>query len=446
MRSPILLFLAAFSLAACQKDQLLTATGATTANAHRDGAAPERDKVDDDLAEQGRQTFRFDTFGDEDFWGGTLHLHDAIQGAAHGGVGPGVSPKTALAVGLKVDVDALPPAVQSAIAAGQVDLDSPDTTLALLDLNAVVGVTGFKDGNGGLKSIGIQCALCHSAVDNSFAPGIGHRLDGWPNRDLNVGAIVGLSPNLQPVADLLGVSVDTVRAVLASWGPGKFDAALFLDGKAFQPDGRSSATLIPAAFGLAGVNLNTYTGWGSTTYWNAFVANLEMHGKGNFFDARLDDATKFPVAARAGFGHVKNTVDDITPKLAGLHAYQLSLTAPKAPAGSFDAQAANRGKAVFQGAGRCAECHIAPLYTEPGWNSHTGAEIGIDDFQALRSPDGRYRTTPLRGLGAARSKGGYYHDGRFATLQDVVQHYDQALALSLAPQQKADLVQFLKSL
>ncbi|MFL5292685.1 MAG: hypothetical protein ACJ79U_14300, partial [Myxococcales bacterium] len=374
------------------------------------------------------------------------HLHDAIQGAAHGGTGPGVSPKTALAVGLKVDVDALPAAVQSAIAAGQVDLDSPDTTLALLDLNAVVGVTGFKDGNGGLKSIGIQCALCHSAVDNSFAPGIGHRLDGWPNRDLNVGAIVGLSPNLQPVADLLGVSVDTVRAVLASWGPGKFDAALFLDGKAFQPDGRSSASLIPAAFGLAGVNLNTYTGWGSTTYWNAFVANLEMHGKGNFFDPRLDDAAKFPVAARAGFGHVKNAIDEITPKLAGLHAYQMSLTAPKAPAGSFDAAAAKRGKAVFQGAARCAECHIAPLYTEPGWNSHTGAEIGIDDFAASRSPDGRYRTTPLRGLGAARSKGGYYHDGRFATLQDVVQHYDQTFALGLAPEQKADLVQFLKSL
>jgi hypothetical protein len=446
MRSPILLFVAALSLAACQKDQLLTSTGTTAADARRDGAPPGHDRVDDDLAEQGRQTFRFDTFGDEDFWGGTLHLHDAIQGAAHGGTGPGVSPKTALAVGLKVDVDALPAAVQSAIAAGQVDLDSPDTTLALLDLNAVIGVTGFKDGNGGLKSIGIQCALCHSAVDNSFAPGIGHRLDGWPNRDLNVGAIVGLSPNLQPVADLLGVSVDTVRAVLASWGPGKFDAALFLDGKAFQPDGRSSASLIPAAFGLAGVNLNTYTGWGSTTYWNAFVANLEMHGKGNFFDPRLDDAAKFPVAARAGFGHVKNAIDDITPKLAGLHAYQMSLTAPKAPAGSFDAAAAKRGKAVFQGAARCAECHVAPLYTEPGWNSHTGAEIGIDDFAASRSPDGRYRTTPLRGLGAARGKGGYYHDGRFATLQDVVQHYDQTFALGLVPEQKADLVQFLKSL
>jgi hypothetical protein len=442
MRWLILLSSSLLFLCACQKGQVLSVDTAAT-DEHRDGAP---DRVNDDLAEQGRQTFRFDTFGDEDFWGGTLHLHDAIQGAAHGGVGPGVSPKTALAVGLKVDVDALPAAVKNAIAAGQVDLDSPDTTLALLDLNAVIGVTGFKDGNGGLKSIGIQCAFCHSTVDNSFAPGIGHRLDGWPNRDLNVGAIVGLSPNLQPVADLLGVDVATVRAVLASWGPGKFDAELFLDGKAFQPDGRSASVLIPAAFGLAGVNLNTYTAWGSTTYWNAFVANLEMHGKGNFFDPRLDDAAKFPIAARAGFGHVKNAVDDITPKLAGLHTYQLSLVAPRAPAGSFNPAAAKRGKAVFEGAGRCAECHIAPLYTEPGWNTHTGAEIGIDDFQASRSPDGRYRTTPLRGLGAARSKGGYYHDGRFATLDDVVQHYDQTFGLGLAPNQKADLVQFLQSL
>ncbi len=208
---------------------------------------------------EGRHIFRFDTFGDEDFWGGTLRLHQAIEGSAHGGVGPGVSPKTALAVGLKVDVDALPKATIDALNAGKVDLTDPGVTIALLTSNAVVGVTGFSDGTGGLKSIGIQCALCHSTVDNSLAPGIGHRLDGWPNRDLNVGAIVGLSPNLQPVADLLGVSVDTVQKVLASWGPGKFDAELFLDGKAFQPDGKTSAaTLIPAAFGLAGVNLHTY--------------------------------------------------------------------------------------------------------------------------------------------------------------------------------------------
>jgi len=194
------------------------------------------------------------------------------------------------------------------------------------------------------------------------------------------------------------------------------------------------------------VNLNTSTGFGSTTYWNAFVANLEMHGKGNFVDSRLDDASKFPIAAKNGFGHVKSEIDLITPKLAGLHEYQLSLPAPRAPEGSFDKAAAKRGKAVFEGVAKCAQCHIAPLYTEPGWNMHTGAEIGIDDFQASRSPDGRYRTTPLRGLAAARSKGGYYHDGRFATLPAVVEHYDQTFALGLAPAQKTDLVQFLKSL
>ncbi len=395
---------------------------------------------------EGRHIFRFDTFGDEDFWGGTLRLHQAIEGSAHGGVGPGVSPKTALAVGLKVDVDALPKATIDALNAGKVDLTDPGVTIALLTSNAVVGVTGFSDGTGGLKSIGIQCALCHSTVDNSLAPGIGHRLDGWPNRDLNVGAIVGLSPNLQPVADLLGVSVDTVQKVLASWGPGKFDAELFLDGKAFQPDGKTSAaTLIPAAFGLAGVNLHTYTGWGSIPYWNAFVAILEMHGKGNFYDPRLDDAIKFPVAARAGFGHVKADPDLVTSKLAALHDYQLSLQAPRPPEDSFDEKAAGRGQKLFAGKANCAQCHVAPLYTEPGWNMHTGAEIGIDEFQALRSPDERYRTTPLRGL-FTRAKGGFFHDGRFATLNAVVDHYDSTFKLGLSGPEKSDLVQFLKSL
>ncbi len=277
----------------------------TAAASEEHGASARRG--DDDVPRrfrlaEGRQIFRFDTFGDEDFWGGTLRLHQAIEGSAHGGVGAGVSPKTALAVGLKVDVDALSKATVDALQAGKVNLDEPAVTVALLTSNAVVGVTGFSDGKGGLRTLGIQCALCHSTVDNSLAPGIGHRLDGWPNRDLNVGAIVGLSPDLSPVAKLLGVDEKTVRAVLASWGPGKFDALLFLDGKAFRPDGKSAATVLPAAFGLAGVNLHTYTGWGSVPYWNAFVAVLEMHGKGNFYDPRLDDAARFPVAARAGFG------------------------------------------------------------------------------------------------------------------------------------------------
>jgi len=397
------------------------------------------------LISQGRQIFRYETFGDEAFWGDTLHLHQAIAGAANGGVGPGVSPKTALAVGLKVDMDALPAAVVSAIQAGQVNLDDPKTTLALLQLNAVVGVTGHFDSSGTLTSIGIQCALCHSTVDDAFAPGIGHRLDGWPNRDLNVGAIVGLSPDLSTVDNLLGVDDATTRQVLASWGPGKFDAELFMDGKAFRPDGKSAATLIPPAFGLAGVNLHTFTGWGTVTYWNAFVANLEMHGQGNFFDPRLADAAKFPVAARAHFDNVRHDPDLVTPKLAALHAYQLSIPAPAAPAGSFDPAAAARGEALFNGRAKCSTCHVPPLYTEAGWNMHTADEIGIDDFQASRSPDDRYRTTPLRGL-SAHMKGGFYHDGRFATLLDVIDHYDTRFGLSLSSQDKSDLVEFLKSL
>src|SRR5258707_894519 len=285
----------------------------------------------------GRNIFRFDTFGDQAFWGDTLKLHQSIEGADHGGIGPGVSPGTALAVGLKVDVDALPQFLTKKLATGQVDLNDPANTLALLKLNAVLGVTGFFDQQQRMTSLGIQCALCHSTVDNSFAPGIGHRLDGWPNRDLNVGGIINLSPDLSAFTNALQVDEATVRTVLLRWGPGKFDAALLLDVKTFQPDdGKSGATLIPAAFGLAGVNLHTYTGWGSVPYWNAFVANLEMHGKGNFFDPRLDDAAKFPVAARNGFGHVTNADDQITSKLAALHFYQLSLPAPAPPRGSFD--------------------------------------------------------------------------------------------------------------
>ena len=215
--------------------------------------------------------------------------------------------------------------------------------------------------------MGIQCALCHSTVDNSLAPGIGHRLDGWANRDLNIGAIVALAPNLKPVSDLLGVDEATVRKVLNSWGPGHFDAELFLDGKPFRPDGKTAAVLIPPAFGLAGVNLHTWTGFGSVTYWNAFVANLEMHGKGTFFDPRLDDSVQYPIAAKAGSADVRNTPDLITPKLAALQFYQLAIPAPKPPKGSFKPQAAASGKLLFNGAGallyvsRCAALHRARL-------------------------------------------------------------------------------------
>ena len=397
------------------------------------------------LVDQGRQIFRFDTFGDEQFWGDSLKLHRAVAGAANGGVGPGLSPKAALGVGLKVDVDALPPELQQALQRGEVDLDDPAVTLALLKLQAVVGVTGFFDSSGGLRSMGIQCALCHSTVDDSFAPGIGHRLDGYAARDLNVGAIVSLAPDLRPVARLLGTDVATVKRVLAAWGPGKFDAELFLDGKGFRPDGKTAATLIPPAYGLAGVNLHTYTGWGSVPYWNAFVANLEMHGQGVFYDPRLDNARQFPVAARNRSGHVTNSPDLITPKLAALHFYQLALAAPKPPDGSFDPAAAARGARLFRGKAECATCHVPPLFTEPGWNLHTPAEIGIDRFQADRSPTHRYRTTPLKGLWA-HQKGGFYHDGRFATLGEVVDHYDRFFELGLTPREKQDLAQYLKSL
>ena len=399
----------------------------------------------DRMMKEGQQVFRFDTFDDQPFWGDALRLHQAIEGTKFGGVGPGLSPNAALSVGLKVDVDALPASLIEQLMQGKVNLDDPAVTLALLKLNSVVGVTGFFNPDGSLKSVGIQCAFCHSTVDNSLTQGIGHRLDGWANRDLNVGDIVSLAPNLQPFADLLGVDQATVREVLQSWGTGHFDAELALDGKAFRPDGKTSAVLIPPAFGLAGVNLHTWTGWGSVTYWNAFVANLEMHGKGTFYDPRLDNAAQFPVAAKAGFGHVKNTPDLITPRLAALHFYQLALPAPVPPKGSFDEDAAKRGEAVFNGSGMCSTCHVPPLYTEPGWNMHTASEVCVDTFQADRAPDKRYRTSPLNGLWT-HTKGGFYHDGRFSTLLDVVNHYDSCLGLGLLDQDKSDIVEFLKSL
>ena len=407
-------------------------------------------EADQRLVRNGRDVFRYDTFGDEAFWTGTLQLDRAIAGEANGGVGPGLSPRTALAVGLKVDRDALPHKVQEAIVAGQVDLDDPAVTLALLKADAVVGVKGTFDGAGKLTAVGIQCALCHSTVNDSLAPGIGRRLDGWPNQDLNVGAIVSIAPNLQPVADLISlagptVDVPTLKAVLGTWGPGKYDASVFLDGKALRPDGGSAAVLIPPAFGLAGVNLATWTGWGTVTYWNAFVANLEMHGQGTFHDPRLDDAARFPIAAKAGFGHVTASPDLVTPRLAALHRYQLSLAAPRPPEGSFDEAAAARGQALFSGQADCARCHVPPLFTEPGWNLHSPAELGIDDFQAQRSPTGSYRTAPLAGL-SAHARRGFFHDGRFATLEAVVDHYDAQFALGLTAAQKADLVEYLKSL
>jgi hypothetical protein len=397
------------------------------------------------MLKEGQHTFRFDTFGDEAWWGDTLHLHEAIEGAKFGGIGPSVSPATALSLGLKVDLDALPASLVQQLKLGKVNLNDPAVTLALLKLNAVVGVTGHSNPDGSLKSVGIQCALCHSTVDNALAPGIGHRLDGWANRDLNVGAIVATAPNLQPIADLLSTDQTTVRTVLNSWGPGKFDAELLLDGKAFRPDGKPAATLIPPAFGLAGINLHTWTGWGSVPHWNALVANLEMRGKGNFYDSRLDNAAQFPIAAANHFGHVQSNPDLITAKLPVLHLYQLSIPAPPPPSSSFDHTAADRGRELFSGKGKCSTCHTDPVFTEPGWNMHKASEVCVDDFQANRAPDHAYRTVPLNGLWT-HTKGGFYHDGRFATLADVVRHYDSCFSLGLTAQEQSDVVEYVRSL
>ena len=397
------------------------------------------------MLEEGRKIFRFDTFGSEAFWGDTLQLHKAIAGEKNGGIGGGVSPKTALSVGLKVDADALPDSLKQQLKEGKVDLEDPATTLALLKLNSVVGVTGLFDQKGSIRSMGIQCAFCHSTVDDSFAPGIGKRLDGWAARDLNVGVIVSLAPNLKPFSDLLGVDVATVKKVLNSWGPGRYDAELDKDGKAFGPEGKQAGTLIPPAFGLAGVNLHTWTGFGSVPYWNAYVGVTQMHGSGTFFDARFDKKEQFPVSAKSGSGNTRGKPDLVTSKLAALHFYQLAIPAPKPPASSFNRDAATRGKEIFNGKGQCASCHVPPLFTEPGQNLHSPSEMGVDSFQADRSPTHMYRTAPLAGLWS-HQKGGFYHDGRFAGLREVVDHYDTLRGLKLTEQEKRELIEYLKSL
>jgi hypothetical protein len=277
---------------------LLAATIASAAPSSRAGFDAEIAAYTQAMLDEGRKTFRFDTFGSEAFWGDTLQLHKAIAGEKNGGVGPGVSPKTALSVGLKVDADALPDSLKKQLKAGKVNLDDPATTIALLKLNAVVGITAFANPDGSVKSMGIQCAFCHSTVDNSFAPGIGKRLDGWANRDLNIGKILALAPNLEPLTQRLGVNEELLKKVLTSWGPGKYDAELLHDGKALRPDGKTASTLLPPAFGLAGMNSHTWNGWGSVAHWNAYVANTQMRGKGTFFDPRLDDKKKYPVAVK----------------------------------------------------------------------------------------------------------------------------------------------------
>ncbi|HEV8124607.1 MAG TPA: c-type cytochrome [Gemmatimonadales bacterium] len=355
---------------------------------------PDRGKVAD-----GQRIFRFDTFGDEQFWTDTLHLNQVVETA--------VDPTTALKVGLKVDAEALPPGILA-----KVDLKSPATTVALLKLNAVVGVQATVDSNNHITRLGITCALCHSTVDNSAAPGIGRRLDGHPNRDLNVGAIIALSPALTAVQ----------KGVYSSWGPGRYDPRYNIDGK-------NTPLVLPPAYGLASIRNETYTAEGPISYWNAYVAVTQMHGHGNFSDQRLGI-------------NITQTPDLVTSKLPALREYQHSLPAPSPAADSFDRDAARRGQVVF---GRsCASCHVGGSGTDNNTGVlHKAEETGMDGAYAARTPSKAYRTTPLRGL---LQHPPYFHDGSAATLAEVVAHYDKARHLNLTAEQQRDLVEYLKSL
>ena len=355
----------------------------------------------------GQQVFRHETFGDEQFWSDTARMHEVIQKS--------VSPELALSVGLKVDAAAIPADVAQAIKDGKVNLKDPATTVTLLKLNSVVGLKGTVESVGGKDSlvrVGITCALCHSTVDNSFAPGIGQRLDGWPNRDLNVGAIIALSPAVTAAQ----------KAVYSSWGPGKYDPR-------YNQDGKSTPLVLPPAYGLAQVTNETYTAEGPISYWNAYVAVTQMHGRGNFSDSRLNI-------------NVGYTPDLVTPKLAALRAYQHSISAPTPPAGSFDAASADRGRSVFDQS--CASCHVGRTGTDNNTGVlHAAAETGMDGAYALRTATKMYRTTPLRGLWQHPP---YFHDGSAKTLMDVVEHYNRVRKLGLTEAQKSDLVEFLKSI
>lgn len=385
---------------------------AVLAGCENNGTEPEVGErpLDAILVEKGREIFRFDTFGDETFWTDTARLHEVIQST--------VSPALALQVGLKVDVDALPQAVRDAIAAGQVDLNDPATTVTLLKLNSVLGVQGTVENVNGrdtLTRVGITCALCHSKVDDSFAPGIGRRLDGWANTDLDVGTIVALSPAIP----------SELKAIMRAWGPGMYDPRINFDGK-------NTPLVIPPAYGLNGVALETYTGEGPVSYWNAYVAVSQMHGQGTFRDPRL------------GINIVR-TPDRVTPQLAALREYQLSLAAPAPPAGSFDPAAAERGRAVFAGKARCSSCHLPnDHFTDVNERQlHAPSETGMDPAYAERTATRRYRSTPLRALWQHAP---YFHDGSAATLDAVVEHYDGVLTLGLTTQEKQELVEYLKSL
>lgn len=374
------------------------------------------DELDPVLVAQGKQIFRFDTFGDETQWTDTLRMHEVIRTA--------VDPTTALSVGLKVDSEALPPAVVQGIQDGSIDLKSPDTTVALLKLNAVVGLQGkveVIDGKDTLTRVGVTCALCHSTVDNSFAPGIGKRLDGWANRDLNPGAIIALSPALDAAK----------KAVYNSWGKGKYDPR-------FNFDGHNGPQVIPPAYGLKGIHRITVTGDGEeVAYWNRYVGVTQMGGHGTFSEPRL------------GINVTNGTDDLISAKLPALQAYQLSLKAPAPPAGSFDAAAALRGSVLFNGAAGCASCHSGPDFTDANLRLHLPSEVvsepepdGAPSY-ASRSATKMYRTAPLHGLWQHPP---YFHNGTAATLTDVVEAYNTRKSLGLTPAEIADLAQYLNSL
>ena len=360
---------------------------------------------------QGKSIFRFDTFGDETFWTDTLRMHEVVET---------VPPTTALAVGLKVDADTLPPEVLQAIQAGQVDLSDPATTVTLLKLGAVVGLKATVDANNRITRLGTTCALCHSTVDDRIADGIGSRRDGWPNLDLNPGAIIALSPALS----------EAQKAVYNSWGAGRYDAR-------YNFDGLNGPTVIPPAYGLRGVNSITFTGDGKDpAYWNRYVGVTQMHGHGSFSEPRLGI-------------NVQNPPDMISSKLPALQAYQLSLNAPTPPAGSFDAAAAARGRAVFTGAGQCSTCHVGALLTDANSRLHAPSEVvsepepGGAPSAAARSATKMYRTTPLRALALHPP---YFHNGVAPTLEAVVDLYNTKKGLGLTAQQQSDLVQYLKSL
>jgi hypothetical protein len=367
-------------------------------------------ELDPALVAEGKAIFRFETFRDETFWTDTLKLHRVIRTS--------VSPAAALGLGLKVDVQALPRSVRAALRAGEVDLEDPATTVTLLKLGAVVGLVGKVNANGLLTRVGTTCALCHSTVDNSFAPGIGRRLDGWPNRDLDVGAIIALSP---------AVTLEQ-RRVYRSWGPGMYDPR-------FNIDGKNIPVVIPPAFGLRRVEREIYTGDGPVTYWNDYVAVTQMHGHGRFQDSRIGVS-------------INNPPDLVSPRLRPLRVYQFSLEKPEPPEGGFDHAAAERGRLVFRGPAGCVECHQGSIYTDVNSGVlHWPREVGQDPEYARRSATNRYRTTPLRGLwNPPQLTGPYFHDGSAATLENVVEHYVRRFRLSLTSRQKADLVEFLKSL